>query len=84
MGSEGELLMVLLPAAACAKQDATFERAAARGKSILRLENIDLAGTDWCWVTLRAVGTEAGIAGEGKPRPPTQEITEIEITAPRD
>jgi hypothetical protein len=84
VGSQGALLMALLPAAACARRDMTFERAAPSGKWILRIENIDLPGTDWCWITLRVVGTEAGTAGERKPLPQSEEITEIEITAPRD
>ena len=84
VGSEGALLMALVPAAACAKRDAVFERAAPRGKTILQIQNIDLPGTDWCWITLRVIGNEAGIAGERRQQPDSEEITEIEITAPRD
>ncbi len=84
IGDQSGLLMALVPAAACAQRDMLFERAAPRGKSILRIENIDLPGTDWCWITLRVVGNEPGVAGERKPHPPGEEITEIEITAPRE
>jgi hypothetical protein len=84
VGSGGELLMALMPAAACAKRDVMFERAVPRGKALMKIENIDLPGTDWCWLTLRVTGTEAGTAGERKASAATDEITEIEITAPRD
>ncbi|MEO7761595.1 MAG: hypothetical protein ABIS68_06760 [Casimicrobiaceae bacterium] len=84
VGSQGERLMVLLPAAACANRDTVFERDAGRGKTILQLQNVDLPGLDWCWATLRVVRNEPGIAGEHKAAPPMEQITEIEITAPRD
>jgi hypothetical protein len=84
VGSENALLLALLPAAACARPDATFERAAPRGKSILKIEHIELPGLDWCWARLAIVGTEPGVAGERQPKPRSNTITEIEITAPRE
>jgi hypothetical protein len=84
VGAEAELLMAIIPAAVCAKPNASFERAAPKGKAILRIDNIELPGLDWCWAKLRVVGVEPGVAGERKEAPPSQMITEIEITAPRD
>jgi len=84
VGSENSLLLALLPSTACARHDATFERAAPRGKAILRIEHIELPGLDWCWARLSIVAVEPGVAGERAPKPRTDSITEIEITAPRD
>ena len=83
VGAEAELLMALVPAWACAKPDASFERAASGGKAILRLESVELAGIDWCWAKLRVAGIEPGVAGERQATPEDDSI-EIEITAPRD
>jgi len=84
VGSESGLLLALLPATACAKADATFERAAPRGKIVLKIDHIELPGLDWCWARLRIVAKESGVAGARKARPAESSITEIEITAPRD
>jgi hypothetical protein len=84
VGSEQSLLLALMPAAACAAADATFERAAASGKLILKIEHVELPGIDWCWVRLAILGIEPGIAGERKPPSNDRAVTEIEITAPRD
>lgn len=81
---KGEFLHALLPAAACADLQRSWERAAPWGKSVLRIESIELPGTDWCWVRLRVVANEPGVAGARSEQPPTDEITEIEITAPRE
>jgi hypothetical protein len=84
VGSENALLLALLPATACARSDARFERAAPRGKAILKIEHIELPGLDWCWVRMSIVAIEPGVAGERQPQPRSNTITEIEITAPRD
>jgi hypothetical protein len=84
VGSENALLLALLPATACARSDALFERDAPRGKAILRIEHIELPGLDWCWARLAIVGIEPGVAGERQAKPRSNTITEIEITAPRD
>lgn len=83
-GGKGEFLLALLPAAACTDPQRSWERAAPWGKSVLRMESIDLPGTDWCWARLRVVANEPGVAGARSEQPPTDEITEIEITAPRE
>jgi hypothetical protein len=79
-----EFLLALLPAAACADLQRSWERAAPWGKSVLRIESIELPGTDWCWARLRVVADEPGVAGARSAQPPTDDITEIEITAPRE
>ena len=83
-GGKGEFLLALLPAAACADPQRSWERAAPWGKSVLRLESIELPGIDWCWARLRVVANEPGVAGARSEQPPSDEITEIEITAPRE
>lgn len=83
-GGNGESLLVLLPATACTDPQQSWERSAPWGKSVLRMESIELPGTDWCWARLRVVAKEPGVAGARTAQPPTDEITEIEITAPRE
>jgi hypothetical protein len=81
-GGKGEFLFALLPAAACVDRERTWERAAPWGRSVLRVESTELPGLDWEWVKLRVVANEPGIAGLQSKRPPPEEATEIEITAP--
>jgi hypothetical protein len=83
-GGNGEFLLALLPAAACADLQRSWERAAPWGKSVLRIESIELPGTDWCWARLRVVANEPSVVGARSAQPPTDGITEIEITAPRE
>ena len=83
-GSSGEFLLALLPAVFLADQERTWERAAPRGKSVLRMESVELPGTDWCWVKLNVIAHEPGVAGERAQQPLSDEITEIEITPPRE
>lgn len=83
-GGSGDLLLALLPATACADPQRTWERAAPWGKSVLYLEEIELPGTDWCWARLRVVAREPGVAGAHAEQSSADEITEIEITAPRE
>lgn len=83
-GGTGELLLALLPATAITNPERVWERAAPWGKSVLRLDSIELPGTDWCWARLRVVAREPGVAGARAAEPFSDEITEIEITAPRE
>jgi hypothetical protein len=82
-GGTGEFLLALLPVAVSTDLQRCWERATPRGKSVLRVESIELPGIDWCWARLRIVAHEAGAAGV-RTGPPPDEITEIEITAPRE
>lgn len=83
-GGSGEFIFALLPASFLAKPERTWERAAPRGKSLLRLETVELPGTDWCWVKLRLIAHETGVAGERAEDPLSDGITEIEIRPPRE
>jgi hypothetical protein len=83
-GGKGEFLLALLPATATADLQRTWERATPWGKSVLRIESIELPGSDWCWARLRVVANERGVAGARSEQPHPDEMTEIEITAPRE
>jgi hypothetical protein len=83
-GSEGRLLLALLPATACEDLERSWERATPWGKSVLQIESIELPGTDWCWARLRIIANESGAAGGRGKQPPTDGVTEIEIIAPRE
>jgi hypothetical protein len=84
IGSENAIVLALMPVTAASRADALFERPAPRGKAILKIDNIELAGLEWAWIKLAIVGVEPGVAGERKRRPKPDSVTEIEITAPRD
>jgi hypothetical protein len=83
-GGKGEFILALLPAPVSGDLPQSWERTAPWGKSVLRTEAIALHGTDWCWARLRVVANAPGVAGARSAKSPTNEITEIEITAPRE
>ncbi|MEP7085523.1 MAG: hypothetical protein ABI854_12350, partial [Betaproteobacteria bacterium] len=83
-GGNGEFMLALLPVAFLALQSRSWEQSTPRGKSVLATEAIELPGTDWCWVKLRVTAREAGVAGEHGAEPANDDITEIEITPPRE
>lgn len=73
-----------MPVAAEMRPGAVFERSVPRGRAILHVDNVELAGLEWSWIKLRLDRVEPGVAGERKVPSKPDSITEIEITAPRE
>ena len=80
-GGERELLLALLPMSACVNPERRWERAVAEGKAVLKLDAVELRGTDWCWTRMRVMSVEPGTPGTGGAQQ-SDEVTEINITAP--
>ena len=80
----GEYLMALVPLPTFASPEQRWERAAPRGRLVLQLDAVELSGTDWSWVRLRVIEKKAGAPGRGAGSAAGNEMTEIEITAPRE
>lgn len=81
----GEYLMALVPLPTFAPAGRRWERAAPRGRLILQVDAVELSGTDWSWVRLRVVDKKAGAPGQRSAADEGgNELTEIEITAPRE
>jgi len=84
-GGKGELLMALVPLPAFASLEQRWECAAnARSRMVLQIDAVELSGADWSWVRLKVVDRKAGVPGERAATDIGGEMTEIEITAPRD
>ena len=81
-GMDGETLLTLLPAAACVDLQRSWERSTPWGRSVLRIESIELPGGDWNWVRLRVIANDARAAGAGAQQMTADDSTEIEIKAP--
>ena len=83
-GGDGNVLLALLPTTACSNLERQWERAVPGGKALLKIDAIELPGVDWCWTRLLVLSLQPGLPGRPAVEQLDEEITEIEITAPRD